>query len=123
LSSEKNQRNSTKVTSRGRHQKRYSVIAITLRYIFELSHNASALRRKVITSLSYHSGLIFEIIIASYNNRFSLLGIVVDSYSYRSKVTKLLSLLITTTEFPPSGMNLTGHALLRARDMGEVILV
>jgi hypothetical protein len=51
--------------SRGRHQKRYSIIAIILRYVFALSHNASTLRRNVIASYSYRSRLI-EIVIASY---------------------------------------------------------
>jgi hypothetical protein len=54
-----------KIIIRGRHQKRYSVVAITLRYTFALSHNASTLRRKVIASYSYRSRLI-EIVIASY---------------------------------------------------------
>jgi hypothetical protein len=64
---------------------RYS-IAITLCYIFVLSHNASTLWRKVIASFSYRFGLI-EIVIASYSYRSSLKGIVIASYSYRSKVT------------------------------------
>jgi hypothetical protein len=71
---------------RGRHRKRYSVIAITIRYIFALSHNDSTLWRKVIASFSYRFGLI-EIVIASYSYRSSLIGIVIASYSYRSKVT------------------------------------
>jgi hypothetical protein len=33
-----------------------SVIAITLRYVLELSHNASTLWRKVIASFRYRSG-------------------------------------------------------------------
>jgi hypothetical protein len=49
-----------KVISRGRHQKLYSV--------FALSHNAATLRRKVIASYSYRSGLI-EIITASHSYR------------------------------------------------------
>jgi hypothetical protein len=61
--------------SRGRHLKRYSVIAITLRYVFALSHNASTLKRKVIASYSYCSGLI-EIGIAPYSYRSGLIGIV-----------------------------------------------
>jgi hypothetical protein len=51
--------------ARGRHRKLFIVIAITLRYVFELSHNASTLWRKVISSYSYRSGLI-EIVSASY---------------------------------------------------------
>jgi hypothetical protein len=66
---------------RGRHQKRYSVLAITLRYVFELLHNASTLRRQVIASYSYRSGLI-EIIIASYRYPFDLTRIVIVSHSY-----------------------------------------
>jgi hypothetical protein len=53
---------------RGRHQKRYSVLAITLRYVFALSHNASTMRKKVIASHSYRYRLI-EIVIASYSYR------------------------------------------------------
>jgi hypothetical protein len=72
--------------ARGRHQKRYSVISITLRYVFALSHNASKLRRKVIASYIYRSGLI-------YSYRSGLLGIVIAAYSYHGKVIKALSLL------------------------------
>ncbi len=39
--------------ARGRHYKRYSAIAITLRYVFALLHNALYLWRIVITSDSY----------------------------------------------------------------------
>jgi hypothetical protein len=46
-----------------------SVIAITLRYIFALLHDASTRRRKVITSYSYWSGRV-EIVIASQLYRF-----------------------------------------------------
>jgi hypothetical protein len=61
--------------SRRRHQKSYRVVAITLRNVFTLSLNASTLRRKVIASYSYRSGLI-EIVIASYSYRSDLIGIV-----------------------------------------------
>ncbi len=108
--------------NRGRHRKRNSVIAIMLRYILELSHKASTMWRKVIASLRYQSGL-KVIVIASYSYRSNLIGIVIASYSCRSKVTKLLSLLTTTPGFPPSGMDLTGHARLRAQDMREGVLV
>jgi hypothetical protein len=40
---------------RGRHQKRYGD---KLHYVLELSHNASALWRKVVASYSYRSGFI-----------------------------------------------------------------
>jgi hypothetical protein len=60
-------------------------------YVFSLWHNASTLRRKVIASYSYRSGLI-EIVIASYNYRSGLIRTVIAAYSYRSKVIKALSL-------------------------------
>jgi hypothetical protein len=57
---------------------------------------------------------------------------VIASYNYCSKVTKSLSFLtimlfkgftlITTAGFSTAGVKLTGHASLRARDMGEVIV-
>ncbi len=43
--------------SRGRHFKRYNVIAITLGYILSLSHNALTLCTNVIASISYCSRL------------------------------------------------------------------
>jgi hypothetical protein len=70
---------------RDRHQKHYSVVVITLRYVFALSHNASTLRRKVIASYSYRSTL-KEIVIASYSYRFGSKGIEITTYSYRSTV-------------------------------------
>ncbi len=51
-------RTTSSVMDRGRHQNLYNVIAITLCYIFVLLHNASTLRRKVITSYSFCSGVI-----------------------------------------------------------------
>jgi hypothetical protein len=78
---------------RGRHQKRYSGIAITVCYFFALSHNASTLRSKVIASYSYRSGLI-EIVIAFYSYCSGLIGIVIADNSYRSEVINVLSLLI-----------------------------
>jgi hypothetical protein len=65
---------------RGWHQKHYSVIAITLCFVFALSHNASTLRRKVIAFYSYRSGLI-EIVIASYSYPSGLIRIVIAAYS------------------------------------------
>jgi hypothetical protein len=41
--------------SRGRHLKRYSVIAITLNYVFALSYNVLTLWRNVVASISYRS--------------------------------------------------------------------
>jgi hypothetical protein len=105
---------------RGRNQKRYSVIAIMLHYILELSHNASTLG-KVIASFSHRSGLI-EIVIASFSYRSSLIGIII-SFSYRSKVTITVSLFTPSPGFSPSGVDLTGYAHLRAWDMGEVVLL
>ncbi len=81
---------------RGWHQKRYSVMAIMLRYSLELSHNSSTLGRKVITGL-------IEIVIASYSYRSSLVGIDIASYSYCSKATKSLSFPTTTSDFHPLG--------------------
>ncbi len=107
---------------RGRHQKRYSVIAITLCYVLELSHNASTLCRKVIASFSYRSGLI-EIVISSYSYCSNLIAIIIASYTYRSKVTKSLLHLTTMPGFPPSWVDLTCITRLRAQDMGEVVLV
>ncbi len=57
--------------SRGRHLKCYSVIAITLRYVFALSYNVLTLWRNLIASISYRSEHI---------------GAVFASYSYRSKL-------------------------------------
>jgi hypothetical protein len=57
--------------ARGRHLKRYSVIAITLRYDFAISHNTFLLSRTVIAFNSYRSVHI---------------GPVIVSYSYRSDV-------------------------------------
>jgi hypothetical protein len=57
--------------SRGRHLKRYSVIAITLRYVFALSYNVLTLWRNVIAYISYRSEHV---------------GAVIASYSYRSKL-------------------------------------
>ncbi len=56
---------------RGRHLKRYSVIAITLHYIFALSYNVLTLWRNVIASISYRSEHI---------------GAVINSISYRFSV-------------------------------------
>jgi hypothetical protein len=64
-----------------------------------------------------------EIVIASNSYSCSLIGIVIASFNYRSKLIKLLSLRRITPKFPPSDLNLTGHACLRAKDMGEIILV
>jgi hypothetical protein len=61
-------------------------------YGFTLSHNASTLRRKVIASYNYRSGLI-ESPIASYSYHSDLIGIVIADNSYRSKVIKALSLV------------------------------
>ncbi len=62
-----------------------SVIAITLRYVIALSHNAITLRKKVIASYSYRSGLI-EIVIASYTYHSGLIGIIIAAYIDRSTV-------------------------------------
>jgi hypothetical protein len=56
-----------------------SVIATTLRYIFDLSLNAS-LTRKVNAYNSYHSGLI-EVIV-SYSYRSGLKGIDLENYTW-----------------------------------------
>jgi hypothetical protein len=80
------------------------------------------MRRKVVAVFSYSSGLT-AIVIASESYRSRLIGIVIASYTYRSKVTKLFSFQINIPEFPPSGLNLTSHAGLRAQDMEEVTLV
>jgi hypothetical protein len=53
------------------HLKHYSIIAITLRYVFSLSYNALKLKINVIAFISYRSEHI---------------GIVIASYSYRSKL-------------------------------------
>jgi hypothetical protein len=94
-----------RVTIRGRHLKRYSFKAITLRDVFALFQNALTLKRKVTASYGYRSGLI-EIVIASYSYRSGLIGIIIIYYSYRSKVTisyRLLQLCMLLTG------NLTGH--------------
>ncbi len=71
--------------ARGRHQKLYKVIAITQCYVFALSHNASTLRRKVVASYCYRSGLI-EIVIVSYSYRSGSVGIALAHNSYCFKV-------------------------------------
>jgi hypothetical protein len=58
-------------------------------YGYALSHNASTLRRKVIASFSYRSGLI-ESLTASYCYHSDLIGIVIADNSYRSNVFKAL---------------------------------
>ncbi len=55
--------------------KHCSGLGIMSRYVFSFSHNASILKRKVLASYSYRSGLI-EIVVASYSNGSGLLGIV-----------------------------------------------
>jgi hypothetical protein len=70
---------------------RYSVIAITLRYIFALSHNASTLWTKVIAFCSFRSRLI-ETVITSYSYRSRLIGNVIAFYSYDSdNMTKAIT--------------------------------
>jgi hypothetical protein len=69
---------------RGRHQKSYSDIAITLRYVLEISHNASTLWRKVVVFDSYHSRHM-KIVIASYSYHSGLIGNVIAFYGYRSE--------------------------------------
>ncbi len=85
------------VKLRCQRQEFYSVIAITLRYVFALSHNALKLRRKGVACFSYRSGL-REIVIASYSYRSSLKGIVIAYYCYRSTRYSFLKLC---PEFPP----------------------
>jgi hypothetical protein len=60
------------------------VIAITLLYVFALSHNASTVRREVIASLNYHSGLI----------EIDLTGFVISSDSFHAKVINCYLLLL-----------------------------
>ncbi len=77
------------------------------------------MRRKVIASDSYRSGLI-EIIVTSHSYRSSLIGIAIASYSYYSKVTKSLSLLIIMLH---TGFNLIttpGFSPLWPRMLGSV---
>jgi hypothetical protein len=93
------------VFCRCRLLKRYRVIAITLRYIFALSHKgkASTLERKVIAYNSYRSGLI-ELVISSYRYRSGTTGIVTASYSYRSRVIRLsLPIVIPLTDLTFGG--------------------
>jgi hypothetical protein len=56
------------ILSRGRHLKRYSVISITLRYIFALLHNALTLRRnlslQLVIALGYREPLLLLTVIA-----------------------------------------------------------
>ncbi len=59
--------------AKGRHHKRYSVIAITLRYVFALLHNALYLCRIVIAFVSYRFRL-FAGVIASDSYRSELVG-------------------------------------------------
>ena len=59
--------------TRGQYHKRYSVIAITLRYVFALLHNALYLWRIVIASDSYRFRL-FVGVIAYDSYRSELAG-------------------------------------------------
>ncbi len=110
-------------------QKRYNVKAATLRYVFELSHNASTLSGKVIASDSYSSGLrngYRFLTLSLWPNR-----IVIASCSYPAKVIISLSLFIVLlltgffshfvnyTRIFPSGVNLTGDACLCAPKGGR----
>jgi hypothetical protein len=81
------------LTARGRHHKRYSVIAITLRYIFALLHNALYLCRIVIASYSYRFRLSAGVI--AYDSYRSELEVsVIASLRYRFELhTQALSLL------------------------------
>ncbi len=72
---------------RVQHQMHFSIIVITLCYVFALSLDALTLRRKVITYYSYLSRLI-EIAIASYSYCFGSTGIIIAGYSYRSIARK-----------------------------------
>jgi hypothetical protein len=68
-----------------------TVTAITLRYIFALSHNASTLWRKVIAFHSYRSWLMGTVI-ASYSYHSRLIGNVIAFYSYVSdNMTKAIT--------------------------------
>jgi hypothetical protein len=76
---------------KGRKHECYSVIAITLRYMFASSHNASTLWRRVIAFYSYHSRLI-EIVIVFYSYHSWIIGNIIDFYSYRSEsMTKAIT--------------------------------
>jgi hypothetical protein len=77
---------------KGRQHELSSVIEITLRFIFALSHNASTLWRKVIAFDSYRS-MHVEIVIASYCYRSGLIRSVIAAfYSYRSQsMTKAIT--------------------------------
>jgi hypothetical protein len=73
-----------------------ALLAITLRYIFALLHNASTLWRKVIAFDSYRSRHI-EIVIASYSFCSELVGNVIAFYSYCSEsMTKAITINAVT---------------------------
>jgi hypothetical protein len=56
------------VVGRGQHLKRYSVIPITLRYVFELSQNALTLLRSGVASIFFIAlSILFGAVIASYS--------------------------------------------------------
>jgi hypothetical protein len=65
--------NTCYITSRGRHLKYCSVISITLRNVFALSHNALTLLGSVIASIICCSGLI-GVVFASYSYCTKLIG-------------------------------------------------
>ncbi len=91
------------LTARGRHHKRYSVIAITPRYVFALLHNALYLWRTVIASYSYRfrlsAGFIaYEVIALSLRSALSLHVVIVLSYipkRYRFQWSNGVNLAIT----------------------------
>jgi hypothetical protein len=83
-------------TTRGRRQKCYSNNATVH---LEFTHKASTLRRKVITSFSYHSGLIKIIIVAnSYHSNLTgvLLLLIIIALSQQNRYC----ILLLHTDFP-----------------------
>ncbi len=82
---------------RGRHLKRYSVVAITLRYDFALAHNPFLLSRTVIAFNGYHSVHIEPVIaFYSYQNdvidkRYSIYSLSpLGKIAFKSKTIQIL---------------------------------
>ncbi len=71
------------------------VIAVKIRYVLELLHDSSTLLRKDIASFIYRFALI-GIVIASHSYCSKLIEIDIASYIYHPKVTKSLSFLFAT---------------------------
>ncbi len=83
--------------SRGRHFKRYNVIAITLGYILSLSHNALTLCTNVIASISYRSRLSEALSVLAVIDLSLQISVIVSSISYCFAI--IMYLLFTLSHY------------------------